>query len=233
MIKNTKQDTLMFRLNFSTLFINTFVESTLSGTNQINVVNKLVLVKDFSKIDWCKYILDCLVSRKQLWRRDDNICYYSGPILVLTLVYMYRIKFTGLKIVKRLPFVRNVTDEMLDGMMRDYCAEEVFVAVIEHSYGVILSEKKNIEKALKHGIEKFPDNLMLKEWCEKNKELFKEVNNAETGGMKYNEASFDDHSNKGEADGGKVEGFSPVRGLVVHGEKKDDGGGLVHLIWIR
>ncbi|CAI9299670.1 unnamed protein product [Lactuca saligna] len=90
-IKNTKQDSLMFRLNFMTLFINSFVESTLSGTNQINVVNKLVLVKDLSKIDWCKYILDCLVSKKQLWRRDDKTCYYSGPILVLTVRFLSRL----------------------------------------------------------------------------------------------------------------------------------------------
>ncbi|CAI9304484.1 unnamed protein product [Lactuca saligna] len=209
-IKNTKQDNLMFRLNILTLFINTFAESTLSGPNQINVVNKLVLVKEFSKIDWCKYILDCLVRRKQMWRKDDKTCYYSGPILVLTLVYVHKMKFAGMKIVKRLAFVRNVTgsllekiekmemsvggfgrqlpenfedigdddgmvdeDDILDGMMRDYGDEEAYVAVIKHSYGVILSKKKNIERALKHGIEKFPDSLSLKEWCGKNKKLFK------------------------------------------------------------
>ena len=90
-IKNTKKDSLMFKLNFLTLFINTFVESTLSHTNQINFVNKLVMVKDFSKIDWCKYILDCLVNRKQLWRRDDKTCYYSGPILILTIILLSRL----------------------------------------------------------------------------------------------------------------------------------------------
>ncbi|CAI9285193.1 unnamed protein product [Lactuca saligna] len=142
-IKNTKQDNLMFRLNFLTLFINTFVESTLSGTNQINVVNKLVMA---------------------------------------------------------------------------------YVAVIEHSYGIILSEKKNIEKALKNGIEKFQDNLMLKEWYEKNQELFKEVNKAGNGGMNSNEAGFDGHRKEGESDGGKEEQFYPIRGLVVDGDLHDDGG---------
>ncbi|CAI9290126.1 unnamed protein product [Lactuca saligna] len=166
--------------------------------------------------------------------------------------YVYRMKFTCLKIVKRLPFVRNVTgsllekienieisvggfgrqlpenfedigdddgmvveDDMLDGMMRDYGDEEEYVVVIKHSYGVILSEKKNIEKALKHGIEKVPNNLSLKEWCEKNKILFKEVNNAESGGMKAKDPSFDGDSNKGDADGGKEAEFSPIGGLAV------------------
>ncbi|CAI9289024.1 unnamed protein product [Lactuca saligna] len=91
-----------------------FVESTLSGTNQINVVNKLVLVKEFSKIDWCKDILDCLLNRKQLWRRDDKTCYYSGPILILTLVYVYNMKFSNVKIMKRVLFVRHVTGDVLE-----------------------------------------------------------------------------------------------------------------------
>ncbi|CAI9300104.1 unnamed protein product [Lactuca saligna] len=131
------------------------------------------MVKDFSKIDWCKYILNYLVSRKQLWRRDDKTWYYSAPILILTLVYVYNMKFTGLKIVKRqlLENFENIDGdeemvdgyEMSDGLMRLYGDEDAYIVVIEHNYGIILCEKKNIEKALKNGIVKFPDSLMLKE----------------------------------------------------------------------
>lgn len=61
------------------------------GTNQIKVVRKLVLVEDFSKLNWCKYMLDCLGSRKKLWKRDDKSSYYSGPItlLIVSLKYFY------------------------------------------------------------------------------------------------------------------------------------------------
>ncbi|CAI9277191.1 unnamed protein product [Lactuca saligna] len=142
-------------------------------------------------------------------------------------------KLSGLKIVKRqLP--ENFEDidddeemvdedEMSDELMREYVDEEVYVAVIEHSYGIILSEKKNIEKALKKTL---PNSLMLKEWYEKNQELFNEVKKEENGGMNSNEAGFNGHRNEGEADGGNEEGFSPVRGLVVHGDMHDDGGGF-------
>ncbi|CAI9267320.1 unnamed protein product [Lactuca saligna] len=44
--------------------------------------------------------------------------------------------------------------------------------------------------------------------------------------MKDKDPSFDGHSNKGDADGGQEAEFSPIRGLVVEGEKKDDGGGF-------
>ena len=73
----------MFRLKFLTLFVSKFIESMLMGTNQIKVVRKLVLVEDFSKLNWCKYMLDCLGSRKKLWKRDDKSSYYSGPITLL------------------------------------------------------------------------------------------------------------------------------------------------------
>ena len=82
-IQATTKDNLMFRLNFLTLFVNNFIESMLMGTNQIKVVRKLVLVEDFSKLNWCKYMLDCLGSRKKLWKRDDKSSYYSGPITLL------------------------------------------------------------------------------------------------------------------------------------------------------
>ncbi|CAI9288839.1 unnamed protein product [Lactuca saligna] len=62
--------------------------------------------------------------------------------------------------------------------------------------------------------------------------MFKEVNNAVSGGIKDKDPSFDGYSNKGDADGGKEAEFSPIRGLVVEGEKKDDGGGFSNLKWI-
>ncbi|CAI9299485.1 unnamed protein product [Lactuca saligna] len=196
-IKNTKEDSPMFRLNFLTLFINTFAESTLSGTNQINVVNKLVM-----------------------------------------LVYVYSMKFTRLKIVNRLPFIRNVTGASLEKIKKleisvggfgrqlpkdfeNIDGDEEMVDEDEMSYELTRlygDEEKNIEKALKNGIEKFPDSLMLNEWYEKNKELFEEVNKADNGGINSNEAGFDGHRKEGESDGGKEEKFSLVRGLVVDGD---------------
>ncbi|CAI9268926.1 unnamed protein product [Lactuca saligna] len=103
---------------------------------------------------------------------------------------------------------------------------QTYVAVIEHSYGIILFEKKNIEKALKNGIEKFPDSLMLKEWYEIKNELFKKEKKADNGGVNSNEAGFEGDNNEGDAYGGNEEGFSLVRGLVVYGDMHDYGGGF-------
>ncbi|KAL4555219.1 hypothetical protein LXL04_037830 [Taraxacum kok-saghyz] len=74
---------LMFKLNFLTLFINTFIESYPMGISNVKVVNKLVLLKDFSTIDWCGYILHGLRTTKAKWNRDNKLSNYTGPMLVL------------------------------------------------------------------------------------------------------------------------------------------------------
>ncbi|CAI9262173.1 unnamed protein product [Lactuca saligna] len=208
-IQATTKDSLMFRLIFLTLFVNNFIDSILMGTNQIKVVRKLVLVEDFSKLNWCKYMRDCLGSRKKLCKRGDKSSYYSGPITLLILVYVYNMKYS-IKLDKRLPFIghinggnlleiqrleislggfgRQFRDKHDDVDMRDEtggeeqkCStlrgilemsmmmsirgmkQEAYVAVIGHSYGVILREKSTMEVALKDGLEKFPDSVVLNE----------------------------------------------------------------------
>lgn len=52
-IKESRVDDILFRLNFIILFINTFIESKQMGTCQIKAVEKLVLLEDYSAIDWC------------------------------------------------------------------------------------------------------------------------------------------------------------------------------------
>lgn len=83
LIKRSNVDNQLFRLNFLMLFINTFVESKLMGTNNIQALDKLVLIEDYSRIDWCNYILQSLQTRKEFWKKEDPNCYYTGPITVL------------------------------------------------------------------------------------------------------------------------------------------------------
>ncbi|CAI9291452.1 unnamed protein product [Lactuca saligna] len=46
-------------------------------------------------------------------------------------------------------------------------------------------------------------------------DMFDDVNNANSGGVKDKDPGFDGRSNKGDADGGKEAKFLPIRGLVV------------------
>ena len=81
--QSNEEANLMFKLNFLTLFINTFIESYPMGTSNVKVVNKLVLLKDFSIIDWCGYILHSLRTTKAKWNTDNKLSSYTRPMLVL------------------------------------------------------------------------------------------------------------------------------------------------------
>ncbi|KAL4558117.1 hypothetical protein LXL04_036314 [Taraxacum kok-saghyz] len=104
---------LMFKLNFLTLFINTFIESYPMGTSNVKVVNKLVLLKDFSTIDWCGYILHSLRTTKAKWNRDNKLSNYTGPMLVLLLYYVYWTKYESISLRKGNPFIQFVNDKQL------------------------------------------------------------------------------------------------------------------------
>ena len=73
----------LFKLNFLTLFINTFCETELMGLRKINFLEKLARCNDIHNIDWCKYMIDCLVRTKYKWKRVDKYCNYIGPQTLL------------------------------------------------------------------------------------------------------------------------------------------------------
>ncbi|KAL4587449.1 hypothetical protein LXL04_000320 [Taraxacum kok-saghyz] len=102
---------LMFKLNFLTLFINTFIESYPMGISNVKVVNKLVLLKDFSTIDWCGYILHGLRTTKAKWNRDNKLSNYTGPMLVLLLYYVYWTKYERISLRKGHSFICFVNDK--------------------------------------------------------------------------------------------------------------------------
>ena len=82
-IRKTSDADKFFKLNFLTLFINTFVETETMGSCRINFIEKLTQCKDVSSINWCEYIVDCLEKSKNKWRPNDKNCYFTGPLAFL------------------------------------------------------------------------------------------------------------------------------------------------------
>ncbi|CAH1418069.1 unnamed protein product [Lactuca virosa] len=71
-------------------------------------------------------------------------------------------------------FGRQFRDEHDDVDMRDETGgEEQQLLSFKRDFGD--EEKSTMEVALKDGLEKFPDSVVLNEWMEKMNELFKEV----------------------------------------------------------
>ncbi|KAI3790435.1 hypothetical protein L2E82_03469 [Cichorium intybus] len=100
-----------------------FVESKLMGTSEVKVVEKLIPVADVSCIDWCQYMIDCLESRKYCWKRDDRTCYYTGPMKLLLLAYVYSVKVPVYNLKKARPFIKYVRASHLDDIKKEEIKE--------------------------------------------------------------------------------------------------------------
>ncbi|CAH1437053.1 unnamed protein product [Lactuca virosa] len=95
--------------------------------------------------------------------------------------------------------------------------DKAFAAILEHSYGKLLSEKSNMEVALKHGLQKFPESKVLKKWVTKKNELFNENDFVKEND---NEKDIPYHGKE------VVEyqrDLSPIRGVVRKSKDIDEG----------
>lgn len=72
-----------FILNFIVLFINTFCESTAMGRCNVSPLHRIQKDTDVSEIDWCNYIVDCLIRTKIAYTPFKDTCYFFGPTAYL------------------------------------------------------------------------------------------------------------------------------------------------------
>ncbi|KAD2805043.1 hypothetical protein E3N88_38420 [Mikania micrantha] len=87
-----------FRMNFVMLFVIVLVECTKNGRMKEDIVRYFYSGTDFSKFDWCDFIVDKTRGCKSGWLRCDNRSPFNGPLTILTLLYVNSIDCKGLKV---------------------------------------------------------------------------------------------------------------------------------------
>ncbi|KAJ0606844.1 hypothetical protein HanHA89_Chr03g0089731 [Helianthus annuus] len=87
---------LMFKLDFIVLFINTMVECHINGLCKAGIVDLLNEDMDFSKINWCKYIVHIIKRCKKVWVPRDLSSYFRGALTILTLLYVDSVTCKGI-----------------------------------------------------------------------------------------------------------------------------------------
>ncbi|KAJ0485815.1 hypothetical protein HanHA89_Chr14g0572631 [Helianthus annuus] len=87
-----------FRLDFLMLFLTVMVECNRNGRMKEWILKSLTGNTDFSKINWCAYVIQQIKSCKDGWKRYDPDSPFSGPLTLLALLYVDRVKCTGLEV---------------------------------------------------------------------------------------------------------------------------------------
>ncbi|CAH1446475.1 unnamed protein product [Lactuca virosa] len=103
-IVSTIQDDFNFKLNFLVLFVNTFCESTSMGRCNMFPLSYISRKTDISNIDWCSYLLDCLVRTKNSYISYSDNNYFVGPSAFL-LFYAYNIRSEALTVTRKCPTI--------------------------------------------------------------------------------------------------------------------------------
>ena len=70
----------MFKVNFLVLFFSTIGELNKSNTLNLKFLHLLNNEADIMKLDWCTYIIECLIKTKKSWNRKRH---YNGPVILL------------------------------------------------------------------------------------------------------------------------------------------------------
>ncbi|KAI3516481.1 hypothetical protein L1887_15398 [Cichorium endivia] len=223
MIKHSEEDDKMFRLNFLTLFINTFIESMLMGTCQVKVLQRLVLIDNYAEL---AYVYQLTFSCISLTKRSPFVKYINGDDLEI--LENYEVANGGFgKAVEDKSVEDGEADERTESedvntIPNEFIGFEAYAAILEHAYDKILTEKNNMEVALQEGLAKNPDCPELLDWVEKKKELFNEESWKDGGVAEDSTERSPSHgSDSGDDEMGERE-LSPITGVITEGVGKNE-----------
>nr|KAJ0194691.1 hypothetical protein LSAT_V11C700342620 [Lactuca sativa] len=102
---STTQADFNFKLNFLVLFVNTFCESTSMGRCNLFPLSYISRRTYIRNIDWCSYVLDCLVKTKNSYIPYSDTSFFVGRSAFLVLFYADHIHSEALTVTRKRPTI--------------------------------------------------------------------------------------------------------------------------------
>ncbi|CAA0831252.1 Unknown protein [Striga hermonthica] len=117
MIQNCDRSDDWFKRNFVVLMVTCLFESTSNGMANLRIIHLLSDLSNVMNMNWCSYMIRCLVCTKKSWNDNRGRKNFTGPLLFLTefvqeFASKTRILATiGVEILK---LVENAPKDLLD-----------------------------------------------------------------------------------------------------------------------
>ncbi|CAH1442060.1 unnamed protein product [Lactuca virosa] len=236
---STNKADMNFKMNFIALLINSLIESSSSGKANTNPLNYIISKTKIENIDWCSYLIDCLVKNKQSFNPSNPTSNFNGPSAYLVLLYLDRIKSDVLNIERTRPVICHWTlekikmretfekDELGDFGTGDFNDEYVDEELNEESYEhVVMNKYKKLHMMIEDGINKFPENITLYHLKISFDAIFKDKS----------DNSDDDDDNGDDNDQSKKKNLRDKKMSILKEERnrneknKDEGGEAIKII---
>ncbi|GKA57827.1 peptidase C48, SUMO/sentrin/Ubl1, partial [Tanacetum coccineum] len=150
-----------FNINFLVLYLTSIGEANKNATCNLRFLHCINDETAIHQFDWCTFILECLIRTKKSWVRKSH---YTGPIIILVILYASSMRTNTRKEKFGLPLINNWTAEMLNKLEEERCSmtnvEEVkkSVAAKLKKAGELLDET---EYALDEALEQNPHDKEL------------------------------------------------------------------------
>ncbi|KAI3747579.1 hypothetical protein L6452_10084 [Arctium lappa] len=145
-VKREDEIDFMFKMNFLVLFENLMADCNSMGSCNLSFIAKLKNELMVTKINWSKYIFDKMKTSKEKWRRDNDMCFYVGPLTYLTDKYKVR-----------RPFVKGECNKIPHTPPDDLGKPE-YIRFMDIAMKQLLSAREEAEKWLDSATSKFPND---------------------------------------------------------------------------
>ncbi|CAA0825526.1 Unknown protein [Striga hermonthica] len=102
-----------FKRHFIVLMVTCLFESCQNGMVNFRIVH---LLEDLSKVidmNWCSYMISCLVNSKKTWGGNAKTKKYTGPLLFMTLLYVDKVVLSIRTVLRLFPTFRAWSNELL------------------------------------------------------------------------------------------------------------------------
>ncbi|KAI3732599.1 hypothetical protein L1987_63805 [Smallanthus sonchifolius] len=180
-----------FEINFIMLFCTTMIKCNKSGVCNLNLVKTVSRKKRYDDLDWGCYIYDALKSCKKGWRREDKNCAFTGPLTLLTLIYLVGTKCPIMKKESSTPPIKmwNMAymrvreeeelqsggfgqGELVSKYVEKATTEEEYNIRLQTTFEKLIYYRDSFGTMINKARSVFPDSALLSEHDQKFRRLF-------------------------------------------------------------
>ncbi|CAA0828627.1 Unknown protein [Striga hermonthica] len=119
MIQNCHGSDDWFKRNFVVLMVTCLFESTSNGMANLRIIHLLSDLSNIMNMNWCSYMIRCLVSSKKSWNDNRGRKNFTGPLLFLTLFYVDKVVLSIRNVARIFPIFKAWNNELLKARERD------------------------------------------------------------------------------------------------------------------
>ncbi|CAA0819565.1 Unknown protein [Striga hermonthica] len=115
-----------FKRHFIVLMVTCLFESSSNGMANFRIVHMLDDLTKVCNMNWCSYMIRCLVDTKRSWDSSGKQKKYTGPLLFMTLFYVDKVVLSMRSVSRSFPIFLSWTNESLKNRERDKIASGGF-----------------------------------------------------------------------------------------------------------